>query len=231
MSQAHPLRPYVVNSGLIHFALLSVLLPFKSRAPVFSPSYTIDFVGPSAPLTNAPSSASHGAPAAPRVIAPASAKTSTRTAARRRQALPPPSLLDAPLRAPAPRSAPAPARTAAATPAPAVSAAAPRAAGAATQPALSTDINFPSPWYLTRLRSILWNSWSKGRPTQPGSATVIFTLLRDGRVTDLKVETSSRDSAFDLAAQGAVADGEPYPPLPPEFHEPFLKIHATISNQ
>jgi TonB family protein len=226
--QANPLRPYVVNSGLAHFALLSVLLPLKGKTPVFSPSYTIDFVGPPSPLTNTPPSASHQAPPSARVISPAATKAAAPAALTRRRPLPPPSLLDGSLRAVAPRPASASLKAVAT---PAASAEATNTAGAAAMPALSTEINFPSPWYLTRLRSMLWDSWNKDRPSQPGAATVVFTLLRDGRVTDLKVETSSGDSAFDLAAQGAVADGEPYPPLPSEFREPFLKIHATMSSQ
>ncbi len=213
------LRPYVVNSGLIHLGLLGILLPLKSRAPVFAPSYTIDFVGPPIPIPSAPRSSPTPAPALPKAPAAGVGKAPARP--RRRIALPPPSLLDLPLR-PASRSArraPPAARTEKAAP-----------AAAAAQPSLETDVSFPSPWYLTRLRAILWNSWAKGRPATPGSATVVFTLLRDGRVTDLRIETSSGDAAFDLAAQGAVADGEPYPPLPPEFHEPFLKVHATMSD-
>lgn len=219
---APELRPYIVNSGLLHMGLLAVLLPLKSRAPAFTPSYTIDFVGPPVSFPSAAPPSSKAPAPSPKLSNIAPARTATSPAKRRRIALPTPSLLDLPRPGAPARPAPAPSET----PAPTAPASVP-----AAQPSLTTDVHFPSPWYLTRLRALLWNSWAKDRPSSSGSATVAFILLRDGRVTDLRIEASSGDSAFDLAAQGAVADGEPYPPLPPEFHEPFLKIHATMSSQ
>ena len=61
-----------------------------------------------------------------------------------------------------------------------------------------------------------------------GQCVVVFTLLPNGSLVDLRSEESSGDPTIDLAALGAVQDGAPYPPLPRGFKDPFLKIHLTL---
>ena len=67
-------------------------------------------------------------------------------------------------------------------------------------------------------------------PKQAGEAIVVFTLLPTGQMVDLRIESSSGDPGFDLAALGSVKDASPYPPLPRGFAEPFLKIHVTLKS-
>ena len=65
-------------------------------------------------------------------------------------------------------------------------------------------------------------------PKDKGECTAAFSILPNGRFTDLRTEESSGDPAFDLAALSAVQDAAPYPPLPKGFKDPFLKIHVTF---
>ena len=96
---------------------------------------------------------------------------------------------------------------------------------------MSADMpNFPYPWYIAQVRSALWAHWSQRMPHEKGGCTVVFTLLRNGAVTDLRTEDSSGDGSFDLAAMGAVQDAGPYPALPSGFPDPFLKIHVTLKS-
>jgi TonB family protein len=87
--------------------------------------------------------------------------------------------------------------------------------------------NFPYPWYITRVRSAIWNRWTMKMPER-GDCGVMFTILRDGSVIDLRIEFSSGDSAFDYTALNAVRDAGPFGPLPPQFKDKFLKVHVQL---
>lgn len=105
-------------------------------------------------------------------------------------------------------------------------------AGAPGSAGIAMDMpNFPHPWYISLVRTALWSQWSKKMPSQKGEAVVVFTLLPNGRMVDLRIESSSGDPGFDLTAMAAASDAAPYPPLPRGFSEPFLKIHVTLTSQ
>jgi len=91
--------------------------------------------------------------------------------------------------------------------------------------------NFPYPWYLTRLRGLLWERWSERMPATQGNCRVVFSILRGGALTDLRVEESSGDGGFDYAALSAVRDAGPFAPLPAAFPEPFLKVHVEFRSR
>jgi len=60
-----------------------------------------------------------------------------------------------------------------------------------------------------------------------GQVQVRFKVLPDGRVTDMILEGRSGDSALDRAAWGAIT-GSNYPPLPRDFHGPYLELRAIF---
>ncbi len=62
-----------------------------------------------------------------------------------------------------------------------------------------------------------------------GQVMVRFKILPNGRVMDgsMRLEGSSGDVALDRAAWGAIT-GSSYPPLPSEFHGPFLELRALF---
>ena len=54
---------------------------------------------------------------------------------------------------------------------------------------------------------------------------------RNGAFTDLRMESSSGEADFDAAAVEAVQAAAPFPALPSDFAEPFLKIHLTLKSE
>lgn len=228
------LTPYLGRSLALHGAVLAAagFLYNRATAPKSSPVYTIDFVGPSAIVQRT------GEAAAPAASAPTEAATpkpqpqtdfdefGRRKKRKRGMALPRPSLLRGWKE-----------KKTAAPPAPSLGAGKASSAGEASASApgeggIVTDMpNFPYPWYISQLRAALWAQWLARMPKESGQCVVVFSLLPNGSIVDLRTEESSGDSSFDLTALSAVQDAAPYPPLPRGFSEPFLKIHVTLKAQ
>jgi TonB family protein len=60
-----------------------------------------------------------------------------------------------------------------------------------------------------------------------GAVQIRFKVLPNGQVTDMVLEGRSGDSGLDRAAWGAIT-GSSYPPLPREFHGPYLELRALF---
>ncbi|MBI5243677.1 MAG: TonB C-terminal domain-containing protein [Elusimicrobia bacterium] len=236
------LRPYLTYSAAIHmafvvFASVAVQLRLSRTEQV----YRIDFIGSTATILNreqeAPSAAAPKAQpqAQPARRPPPQKDPDAFDLSRPRRPLPRPSVLESyDLNKPAEKpAAPGPslARPQETPAAPAAAAAGAGAPGAGGGPTVSPDMpNFPFPWYLTTLRSALWDKWSPRMPQLAGECGVVFTILRDGSVVDLNIESSSGDGGFDYAAISAVREAAPFPPLPPGFNESFLKVHVQFKS-
>lgn len=229
-----PLTSYLGYSfGLHACAVLAALKLFSAVSAPSHPVYTIDFVGPSATIINTEASAAKPA-AQPQPSAQSlPAQSDVDEFGRRKRkhfVLPRPSLLrgwrEKPLPKPSAAAAPVAAQSQSGAPA---AAAAGSGGGDAS---VATDMpNFPYPWYISQVRAGLWNQWSSRMPKEKGECTVVFSVMPNGSLVDLRTESSSGDSAFDLAALGAVQDAAPFPPLPRGFSEPFLKIHVVLKSQ
>lgn len=239
--EAPPLAPFLKRSAAFHAALLAaaVILPGRSGAPP-QQVYRIDFIGGSDVIMNRRSG---GAPAAA-APEPAAAKPEKQkdpdsfNLKPSFKHLPKPSFLDAarPDKAPKP-SALKPSFIGTGNNAP--SAAAASALSQGTQGAgsgagigsVSADMpDFPYPWYLTSLRQKLWDRWSDNMPSFPGEALVMFTILRDGSLVDVRIEETSGERSLDYAALSAVRASGPLPPLPPAFREKFLTVHVQFKS-
>jgi protein TonB len=55
-----------------------------------------------------------------------------------------------------------------------------------------------------------------------------FDLLRDGRISNLRVVQPSGISALDYSAQRAILEASPFPPIPPGFERDSAKIEFTF---
>ncbi|MBI4678082.1 MAG: cell envelope integrity protein TolA [Elusimicrobia bacterium] len=227
------LRPYLTYSFTLHLALVAAAgLLLRSQSIRSSPVYTIDFVGPTAVMTGkGPEAAATARPSQ----APERRGREEELAAppKKKVKLPKPSLLSKAAPAPQPEpeaqepSEPGPKEAEAAGEAglsPAIS-------GAPGSGGIVTDLpNFPYPWYISQVRAALWSQWSSRMPAEEGLAVVVFTIMPDGSLVDVRVEESSGDPNFDLSAMAAAQDAGPYPPLPSGFEEPFLKVHVTLKS-
>ncbi|HSG28009.1 MAG TPA: energy transducer TonB [Candidatus Krumholzibacterium sp.] len=89
---------------------------------------------------------------------------------------------------------------------------------------------FPFSYYLSAIERKVSNNWfsSQSGRGEGYSCVVYFRLEKDGRVGDIRVETSSGNEFFDRSAQRAIRASSPFPPLPKAFTEPWLGIHFTF---
>lgn len=236
---APELRPYLVYSGGLHFVLLALALGglqwtgSKKSAAV----YSIDFVG--GPTTVTSSAGGGPAPKAAEIAPPApamdrSAQRDVDEFGRKRRkgpfVLPRPSLLRG-VTSRKPQAEPqGESKSESSGPAAATSSGGGSGQGVGDAGVSADMPDFPYPWYITQVRQSLWNLWSSRMPRSGGEAVIVFSILKDGSIVDLRTEVSSGDGAFDIAAEGAVQDAAPFPRLPPGFSEPFLKIHVTLKS-
>jgi TonB family protein len=93
---------------------------------------------------------------------------------------------------------------------------------------LSLDsANFPFSYYLRQVTGRIEENWV--RPQQDlGRVVVYFRIKRDGTIVEPQIHESSRNSAVDLLASGAIKRSEPFPPLPVEFGGDYLGIYLCF---
>jgi protein TonB len=230
------LKPYLKYSVGVHVVAALAFARLLSSASVAAPQiYTIDFVGPSATIQS--QSQSSSPPASPSTqIEPSKPPPDAafdefgrRKNQKKSFALPRPSVMRGFQAEDKPQQQTESGPT---SQAPAAGASAADGGGGSNGSGITTDMpNFPYPWYISQVRSALWNKWSERMPKEQGEAVIVFSILPNGSVVDLRAEESSGSSAFDLTAESAVQDAAPFAPLPREFPEPFLKVHVTLKSQ
>lgn len=224
------LKPYLQRSAGLHAAVLLVAAFYVPRALKKADKvYMIDFVGGPAVLQAAgpaPEAASSQTETAPPKLTQQVDPDSIATKGRRATALPRPSLLKGWTE---PKTALRPSMLGAEA---AVAASGPASGMPGDAAGVATDLpNFPYPWYISQVRQMLWTAWQKRMPGASGEGVVVFAIVRNGAFTDLRMESSSGDSAFDEAAIESVQAAAPFPALPSDFTEPFLKIHLTLKSE
>lgn len=89
--------------------------------------------------------------------------------------------------------------------------------------------SFPYAYYITTLRSKISSSWYNAL-ISPGVrgrfvATVYFKILRNGQVSEVKVEGKSGLESLDLSAIRAIENASPFPPLPGDYPYSYLGVH------
>jgi TonB family protein len=90
--------------------------------------------------------------------------------------------------------------------------------------------DFPFGYFLAAIERRVSENWFSAVAEGGTGLTCIvyFKLMRDGSVSDVRVETSSGNGYFDRAAVRAVRSAAPFPPLPRAFSDAFLGIHFTF---
>jgi TonB family protein len=90
--------------------------------------------------------------------------------------------------------------------------------------------NFPFGYFLAAIERRVSENWFSAVSEGGTGLTcvVYFRLMRDGSVSDARVETSSGNAYFDRSAVRAVKSGAPFPPLPRAFTDAYLGIHFTF---
>jgi protein TonB len=98
--------------------------------------------------------------------------------------------------------------------------------------AVSFDTDdFPFAPYVNRMRRKIAANWRvpEGSQGADRSCRVYFRVHRDGAVSDVAVEESSGLFMFDQAAQRAVLQAAPMPPLPREYADAYLGVHFSFA--
>ncbi|MBK8575561.1 MAG: cell envelope integrity protein TolA [Elusimicrobia bacterium] len=82
---------------------------------------------------------------------------------------------------------------------------------------------FPYKWYGELVYKKLWEAWDR---TDAGTleCKVAFKILKDGKVLNVKIKSTSGDALFDMNAKRAVLVAAPFPKLPDGFKEEELPI-------
>lgn len=223
------LKPFLVRSAAAHAALL-VLAPLllKNGLSRGEQVYRIDFIGATDAIVNRDVGGMRAPLPKPRTdLGGSAARPEAMTdpdafdlSGKARSSLPKPSILSQ-----QPSAAAVPA-TPASVPSPAAGEGeGPGASVAAEMP------DFPYPWYLSQIRGALWDNWSARMPPGRTECVVFFSILRDGTMADLRVESSSGSEEHDYAALSAVQAAAPFPPLPRGMAEKFLKVHVSFRSR
>jgi TonB family protein len=103
----------------------------------------------------------------------------------------------------------------------------PSGGGSANSGAFTDYANFCCPAYLSQMSDMIKRNWSQNQGAS-GQVQVKFTILTDGRLTNVVVEKSSNNSLLDLESQRAILKTEQLPPLPKEFTESTLTVHLIF---
>lgn len=88
---------------------------------------------------------------------------------------------------------------------------------------------FPYAYYIETLKNKISSSWYNAliSPGMRGRfvAVVYFKIMRNGRITDLKVSNKSGIGALDLSALRAIENAAPFPPLPSDYTDRYLGVY------
>lgn len=88
--------------------------------------------------------------------------------------------------------------------------------------------DFPFAWYLSAIHRKVTAEWA-ARALEGRQPVAVFEIGRNGQVTKLSIEKSSGNPYYDQAALRAITGANPFPPLPEEFKEPFLRVHLGFN--
>ena len=85
--------------------------------------------------------------------------------------------------------------------------------------------------YLARIHPTIQMNWmllepEAARPPmmKHGKVTIRLLIMPDGKVVGANIESSSGDISLDRAAFGGITASSPLPPLPSQFHGPYLEL-------
>jgi len=88
--------------------------------------------------------------------------------------------------------------------------------------------DFQFAWYIRTVHAKITDKWA-GRALPGQQPVAVFDINRDGRISGLAIKKSSGNSYYDQAALRAITEAAPFPPLPPEFSGPVLRVHLGFN--
>jgi protein TonB len=89
--------------------------------------------------------------------------------------------------------------------------------------------DFTYDYYIAQLVSRIEQNWTSTPVGKGVFAIVSFRITKTGAVTDVKVSRSSGLETFDLAAQRAVQNASPFPPLPRAYTSDHDSVGVNVT--
>jgi TonB family protein len=124
------------------------------------------------------------------------------------------------------RPAPATASREAAAPPPPTPLGRPTGVAQGTGASASAEGDFPFQWYLTAVQRKVYEQWTHPLSSAQGQKViVVFEIARNGEVGRARIEKTSGDATYDLAALRAITNANPLPPLPEQYKGTMLRVH------
>ncbi len=212
---------FFLHAALIVMALfLYMAVTPKIYVPPF---YQVKLVGLPAESTPAPAEETQKAESKPQQLA-------KKTAPKPAKAAPPkaamPEFLQQKPKPPRPESTPAEEETAPSPPA--ASKTGGKSEGVAVS-AGSADFKFPP--YLVTIRDKIESNWNPPPVAKGAKAKIQFTVLRSGRVGEVKLQDSSGNFYFDQAAVRAILQSSPFPHMPEDFYKEYAVFSVDMQEQ
>ena len=88
--------------------------------------------------------------------------------------------------------------------------------------------DFPYALYIQGMQRKIGATWFRPQ-VNPGTAAIVyFRILRDGTISEARIETTSGNGTFDRAALSAVRSSSPLNPLPFGYDGTYLGVHLTF---
>lgn len=88
--------------------------------------------------------------------------------------------------------------------------------------------DFPYTMYLTNMNRLIGMHWFRPQVAGELATKIAFTINRDGRISDARIETPSGNGTADRAALRAVLESSPLPPLPFGYNGTYLGVHLIF---
>jgi TonB family protein len=90
--------------------------------------------------------------------------------------------------------------------------------------------NFCCPQYIETMVQQVRRNWNQNQGAT-GQNTVRFTIRRDGMLTNVEVDETSKNPLLDLESRRAVLNTQRLPPLPAQFTPPTLTVYLVFEYQ
>ena len=88
--------------------------------------------------------------------------------------------------------------------------------------------DFPYTIYLEQMENLIGRRWVRPTVTGEIASVIYFRIGRDGTIRDVSLTAPSGNGMFDRAAQRAVLEASPLPPLPFGYSGTYLGVHLTF---
>jgi TonB family protein len=87
--------------------------------------------------------------------------------------------------------------------------------------------DFCCPEYIAAMNQRITENWNRNQGAA-GTAVMKFVIQRDGTMTGIEVDQSSRNPMLDLESRRALLTTRRLPPLPPQFTRPTLTVFLSF---